>query len=63
MKKKYPRSSPDIHGERKAREANRNQTTLDSPSFRKACQMVGIEPTRRQASKFLKGRGLAKSIS
>ena len=35
------------------------QSTLKSAKFLKACKNAQIEPTRRQASKFLKQRGLA----
>jgi len=46
---------------RRHEEAKANKTTLESPAFKKACQTAGIKPTRRQASKFLKKRGLAYS--
>jgi len=28
--------------------------------FEKCCKLAGIEPTRRQASKFLNGKGIAR---
>lgn len=30
--------------------------------FRKACELASVEPTKRQASKFCMGRGLAYSF-
>jgi len=58
MKKRYPRSGPDVNPWRLEAEA-KNTGVLSSPAFIKACKAVGIEPNRRQASKFRKGRGLA----
>jgi len=55
---RYPRSGPDVNPWKLELE-QKNEGVLSSPAFRKACKAVGIEPTRRQASKFRKGRGLA----
>lgn len=56
--KRYPRSGPDVN-EWKLVAQKRNLGTLSSPKFLKACERVGIEPTRRQASKYSRGLGLA----
>mgnify|MGYP005829608349 FL=1 len=37
---------------------NREFATQDA-QFRKACEVVGLEPTRRQASKWRSKQGLA----
>lgn len=58
MKRKYERSGPDVNPRRHI-EAEKNQSTQESPSFKKACEAAGIPVTRRQASKFRKKRGLA----
>ena len=42
-----------------AERGEKNSTVLNSPSFKAACSRVGIEPTRRQASKFRNKRGKA----
>lgn len=42
-----------------AERGNKNSKTLKSPNFLKCCELVGINPTRRQASKFNNKRGLA----
>lgn len=39
--------------------AQRNKSTLTSPIFLKACETVGIEPTKRQASKWNNKKGKA----
>jgi hypothetical protein len=36
-----------------------NQATLTSPVFLKACEIAGIQPTHRQASKWNNGYGRA----
>ena len=41
----------------KRRERNRDR--LESKHFADACEMAGIPATKRQASKFNNGRGLA----
>ena len=48
-------STPDITAER--REKNKN--TKESRIFQQACESVGIEPTKRQASKWNNKKGLA----
>ena len=52
-------TDPDCDGERKLKGFNQNTGVLSNPTFLKACERVGIEPTRRQASKWSKGRGKA----
>lgn len=42
-----------------ARSAAQNAGIVGDKHFRKACEIAGIEPTRRQASKFRRGFGLA----
>lgn len=42
-----------------ANKAKVNKDTQNNEIFKKACEAVGIEPTRRQASKFRRKRGLA----
>ena len=37
----------------------RNRARLESKRFTDACEMAGIPATKRQASKFNNGRGLA----
>ena len=37
----------------------RNRARLESKRFTDACKMAGIPATKRQASKFNNGRGLA----
>ena len=58
VKRKYPRSGQDVNGW-KQKATDRNTGTLSSSTFLKACEHVGIEPTRRQASKYSRGLGLA----
>ncbi len=36
-----------------------NESTLNSPEFKKACEIVGVPVTRRQASKWRNGKGCA----
>ena len=52
-----PRSWFPGPAEIKRRERNRDR--LESRHFTDACEMAGIPATRRQASKFNNGRGLA----
>jgi hypothetical protein len=33
------------------------KTAIGNKAFREACEFVGVDPTRRQASKWLAGRG------
>lgn len=35
------------------------QMAYDDGNFRKVCQNAGVEPTKRQASKFRRGQGKA----
>lgn len=39
--------------------ASKNLQTQQAPIFRKACELAGVEPTRRQASKWNNGYGAA----
>lgn len=55
---KYPRSGPDVNGWKQVA-TDRNWGTVSSQKFLTACHKVGIEPTKRQASKFSRGLGLA----
>lgn len=34
----------------------------DNELFRKACELASIEPTKRQASKWIRGKGLARTF-
>ena len=52
-----PRSWYPGPTEIKRRERNRDR--LESEHFTDACEMAGIPATKRQASKFNNGRGLA----
>lgn len=56
---KYPRSGPDVDGERKVSGYQRVEGTLSNKGFLKACTTAGVEPTRRQASKYSRKLGLA----
>jgi hypothetical protein len=56
---KYPRSGPDLNGERKVKEHNRNKGVLESQSFLKACERTGAIASLRQASKYKRHVGLA----
>lgn len=49
---------PDLQPQHKER-AKKNQKTLRSEKFLVACSAAEVEPTKRQASKYRKGRGLA----
>lgn len=42
-----------------AERAKKNDGVVNSPQFKEACEKAGIEPTRRQASKFRRKMGLA----
>ncbi len=55
---KYNRSGPDVNAW-KLVATDKNTGALSSPKFLKACKTVGLEPTRRQAARYAKGRGLA----
>lgn len=49
---------PDLDPNNKIRAAA-NRATMESKVFKSACAVVGIEPTKRQASKWNKKSGLA----
>jgi len=51
-------SGPDSDPDNKVR-AERNQSILKDPKFRKACEKAGIEPTKRQASRWYHKKGIA----
>jgi hypothetical protein len=53
---------PDLQGERKQSGANKNEGLLGDETFLRCCKEAGIEPTRRQASKWRQGRGKARSV-
>ena len=61
MRKKYPKSKPDLHLDRKVNFHAGNVSVLKSGVFLKACKMSGAKPSLRQASKFRRGFGLAHS--
>ena len=42
-----------------AEEGKKNRAVFELTKFKRACDLAGIEPTIRQASKFRKKRGLA----
>lgn len=44
---------------KKAGRAKANANTLASEHFKKCCGAAGVEPTKRQASKWNNGKGLA----
>lgn len=50
---------PDLQGERKTSGYNMSEGVLSSHIFLECCKAAGIEPTRRQASKYRRGRGKA----
>ena len=39
--------------------AEANKNTMESASFKTACEVAGVEPTRRQASRWNMKRGSA----
>lgn len=39
---------------------NRNEMIFNSALFKKACELAHIEPTKRQASKWNNGKGIAR---
>lgn len=49
---------PDLDAGKVDREKE-NKNIMESDSFQELCGKVGIEPTRRQASKYKRKRGLA----
>lgn len=49
----------DLQGHRKQTGHGANQGTMASETFKKACEAAGVEPTKRQASKWNKGLGSA----
>lgn len=51
-------SGPDLDPQKIEREKE-NQKVLNKDTFKQACESVGIEPTKRQASKFKRKKGLA----
>ena len=53
---------PDLHEVRKKRGYNANQGTLANEKFKKACELAGVEPTKRQARKWNLGKGKAYSF-
>jgi len=59
MMKKYPKSGPDVNGWKREAEA-KTTGTLTSPAFLKGCKELGMEPTRRQASKYWKSKGIVR---
>lgn len=58
MFRKYDRSGPDLNP-RKVTEHARNKGILQSEPFVLACELAGIEPSLRQASKFKMSKGKA----
>jgi hypothetical protein len=46
------------HSEERKR-ADANKTTLESGNFKKACERAGVEPTKRQASRWNRKCGAA----
>lgn len=60
MKKKYPKSGPDIHARRKMEAQYANDAVLRSKTFLDACERAEVKPTRRQARKWKKGFGAAR---
>lgn len=57
-KRKYDRSGPDLHHDRKVENWTANSSLLRSQKFIKSCEGLGIPVTRRQASKFRNRKGL-----
>ena len=49
---------PDLDAGNKDR-AKENKSILESENFKKVCELAGINPTKRQASKFKRKNGLA----
>ncbi len=63
LRKKYDIGSEDLHLERKTLGFEKNTSIMSSPAFKKACELAGTPLTRRQASKYRQGRGLAYRVS
>lgn len=59
--KKYEKSGPDVNAW-KLNAQGRNMGAFSSNSFRKHCEAVGLEPTKRQAARYAKGKGLAYTM-
>lgn len=57
--KKLKPCGPDLHGERKRVREGKNKGRLKDPKFLKACELAGVEPTKRQASKWNNQYGAA----
>ena len=51
-------TGPDLDPNNSKRAAS-NLGVLESSEFKNLCDAVGIEPTKRQSSKFNNGKGLA----
>lgn len=51
-------TGPDLD-QGKAKRADANKSVLGSGNFKSACSAMNIEPTKRQASKWNNGKGLA----
>jgi len=49
---------PDLDKNKKDRE-NANKQTLENDFFKEMCSNAGVEPTKRQASKYRRNRGIA----
>jgi hypothetical protein len=54
-------SGPDIQPEHRER-MKQNNSIMENEAFKKSCAAAEIEPTRRQASKFKRGKGRAYSM-
>jgi len=61
--KNLPQMGADLHLQRKSEGEHANTTVMSQPAFQKACEVAGIPVTRRQASKWRQGRGLARRIT
>lgn len=59
-KKKYPKSGPDVNGWKREAE-DKTTGILSSPAFIKKCKELEMEPTRRQAARYWKGRGVVRN--
>lgn len=57
--KKWKRvTGPDLDVN-KADRAKANKSVMENDTFLKACEAAGVTPTKRQASKWRRKRGLA----
>ena len=60
--KKWHRvTGPNLHPENQEKHL-RNKAVLGSEAFIKACEYVGIKPTKRQASKWNNKKGKAYNV-